>query len=168
MDELIRTGRFATETSNLVRGGTGRNRHPGPRWRQEVPIVILGVMPSDASSAPALAPSLDGRSFVMTSSSNSAVDPSSPSRFSYFERDGIVWGEYTGDTVTFGRFVGTRVGDDLSISFAHVLTADGSVVTGTSGSHVESDSEGLRLVETFELDGVEHVSVCVETTPASS
>lgn len=119
-------------------------------------------MPSDPSPT-GPAPSLDGRSFVMISSSNSAVDPASPSRFTYFERDGVIWGDYEGDTVTFGRFVGTRAGDELGISFAHVLTATGAVVTGTSGSRVEADADGLRLVESFRVDGVEHVSICVET-----
>lgn len=123
-------------------------------------------MPSDPSPTAQTA-SLDGRSFVMISSSNSAVDPASPSRFSYREREGIVWGDYVGDTVTFGRFIGTRVGDELNISFAHVLTSSGSVITGTSGSRVEQAGGGLRLVESFQVDGVEHVSVCVEV-PASS
>jgi hypothetical protein len=98
----------------------------------------------------------------MESSSNSAVDPSSPSSFQYFERDGVIWGDYDGDTVTFGRFVGTRVANQLSVSFVHVMTADGRVVTGASGSTVEAAAEGLRLVENFTIDGVDHVSICVE------
>jgi hypothetical protein len=81
---------------------------------------------------PSPLPSLDGRRFVMESS------------------------------VTFGRFVGTRTGDELAVSFVHVLVADGSVVAGTSGSRVEQSPTGLRLVEEFVIDGVEHVSVCVE------
>ncbi|WP_370544517.1 hypothetical protein [Frondihabitans sp. VKM Ac-2883] len=111
---------------------------------------------------PALAPSLDSRRFVMESSTNSPVDPDSPSRFRYFEKDGVIWGDYDGDTVTFGRFVGTRVGDDLSVSFVHVLVEDGSVVAGTGGSEVVAGPDGVRLVERFEIDGVDHVSVCVE------
>ncbi|MCU1422528.1 MAG: hypothetical protein JWN36_2179 [Microbacteriaceae bacterium] len=109
-----------------------------------------------------LAPSLDGRRFVMESSTNSPVDPDSPSTFDYFERDGVIWGDYDGDTVTFGRFVGTRVGNELSVSFAHVLIDGGVVVSGTSGSVVESTDDGVRLVERFRIDDVEHVSVCVE------
>lgn len=109
------------------------------------------------------APSLDGREFVMTSSTNSAVDPESPSRFHYSERDGVVWGDYVGDTVTFGRFVGTRTGDALQVSFVHQLIDGGTVVSGTGGSRVELDGEGLlRLVEEFEIDGDDHVSICVE------
>lgn len=116
-------------------------------------------------SAPTpIAPSLDGREFVMESSTASTVDPASPSRFQYFERDGVIWGDYLGDTVTFGRFVGTRVGDELTVSFAHVMVSDGSVVTGSSASRVESGGAGeaIRLVENFRIDGTEHVSICVE------
>ncbi|MEO7061955.1 MAG: hypothetical protein ABI083_19740 [Lapillicoccus sp.] len=110
-----------------------------------------------------LAPSLDGRNFIMESSTNSIVDPSSPSTFSYCERDGVVWGDYVGDTVTFGRMVGTRVGNDLRISFVHVTADDGSVVSGTGSSVVETQPDGsLRLVESFRLDDIEHVSICVE------
>jgi hypothetical protein len=108
------------------------------------------------------APSLDGRRFVMTSSTNSEVDPESPSTFSYFERDGVIWGDYEGDTVTFGRFVGTRVGDDLTVSFAHVMVSDASVVTGSSGSVVEDSESGLRLIENFRIGDTDHVSICVE------
>ena len=113
------------------------------------------------------AASLDGREFVMESSTNSRVDPEAPSRFRYFERDGVIWGEYWGDTVTFGRFVGTRVNDTLSVTFAHVLVSDGAVMTGTSNSEVESSDAGLRLVERFTVDGTEHVSVCAEVVTAT-
>lgn len=109
-----------------------------------------------------VAPSLDRRRFVMESSTNSAVNPDSPSSFLYFERDGVIWGEYDGDTVTFGRFVGTRFGNQLSVSFAHVMVADGLVVTGTSGSVVEDTADGIRLVESFRIGDVDHVSICVE------
>jgi uncharacterized membrane protein len=108
------------------------------------------------------APSLDGRRFVMESSTASAVDPESPSRFWYSERDGVIWGDYVGDTVTFGRFVGTRTGDELSVSFAHVMVADGSVVTGTSESTVESSGAAIRLIENFRIGETDHVSICVE------
>lgn len=99
------------------------------------------------------------------SSTASEIDRGSPSRFRYRERDGIVWGGYDGDTVTVGRFLGTRTGDDLAISFVHVRAADGGVVTGTSASIVEVHDGALRLVETFRVDTVEHVSICVEVLP---
>jgi hypothetical protein len=108
------------------------------------------------------APDLDGRRFVMESSTNSRVDPHSPSTFRYHERDGVIWGDYEGDTVTFGHFVGTRVGDELTVSFAHVMASDGSVVTGTSGSRVELTAEGIRLVEAFQIGETEHTSICIE------
>jgi hypothetical protein len=108
------------------------------------------------------APSLDGREFVMESSTASAVDPESPSHFQYFERDGVIWGDYDGDTVTFGRFVGTRTGDELNVSFAHVMVADGSVVTGTSASTVESSGTSIRLIENFRIGDTDHVSICTE------
>ena len=118
--------------------------------------------PDAETTTAATAPSLDGRRFVMTSSTNSAVNASSPSTFHYNERDGVLWGEYYGDTVTMGRFVGTRTADDLSVSFVHVLASDGAVVAGTGDSRVENGADGIRLVETFMIGDVEHTSVCVE------
>ena len=121
--------------------------------------ILVAVNPIDPVP---VAPSLDRRRFVMASSTNSAVDPNSPSSFQYFERDGVIWGDYDGDTVTFGRFVGTRIGNQLSVSFAHVMADDGRVITGTSGSVVEATTDGIRLVENFTIDDVDHVSICVE------
>ncbi|MFI9591600.1 hypothetical protein [Nonomuraea sp. NPDC052265] len=107
---------------------------------------------------------LNGRKFVMVSSTASAVDPGSPTEFLYREADGVVWGSYTGDTVTHGRFVGTRDGADVSISYAHALKAGGKA-GGQSSSRVEQGEDGLlRLVEEFRFDGDDtlHVSVCAE------
>jgi hypothetical protein len=105
---------------------------------------------------------LDGRVFDMVSSTASRVDPDAPTRFRYSEEGGVVWGDYTGDTVTVGRFVGTRDGDRLTVSFVHALVA-GGVVTGTAASRIEpADAAGLRLVEEFEVDGRPQVSVCAE------
>lgn len=108
-------------------------------------------------------PSLDGRSFVMRSSTASMVDPVAPTTFRYHEKNGLVWGEYDGDTVSIGRFVGTRVGNAIEVSFAHLAAETGLVASGTSLSVVELGADGLiRLVEAFTVDGVDHVSVCVE------
>lgn len=104
----------------------------------------------------------------MVSSTNSPVNPASPSMFRYFERDGVIWGDYLGDTVDFGRFVGTRDGNALSVSFAHKMAQDGTVVTGTSGSVVHADPEGIRLIERFRIGDVDHMSVCVEVAPHAS
>jgi hypothetical protein len=106
---------------------------------------------------------LDAREFIMESSTASAVDPLSPTRFFYSERIGVVWGRYGGDTVTEGRFIGTRAGSVLTVQFVHALTAGGAPVTGSSTSRIEIGGDGaLRLVENFRIDGVEHVSVCIE------
>ncbi|WP_262424413.1 hypothetical protein [Brachybacterium sp. Z12] len=120
-------------------------------------------MTSTAQPAPALLPSLDGRLFRMVSSTTSAVDPESPSEFRYHEQDGVIWGEYTGDTVTFGRCVGTRTGDEIAISFVHVLVNGGRVVTGEGRSEIQQDEDGaLRLVERYEMHGKPQLSVCAE------
>lgn len=132
--------------------------------------------PTDSARAPAPAPapravpissaatvSLDGRTFRMVSSTTSAVDPENPSEFRYCERDGLVWGEYTGDTVTIGRFVGRREQDWIHISFGHVLVADERVVTGEGRSRIEQGEDGaLRLVEHYEMHGEPQLSVCRE------
>ena len=109
-------------------------------------------------------PTLDGRTFRMVSSTTSAVDPDAPSVFRYFEQDGVIWGDYTGDTVTIGRFVGTRSADTIQVSFVHVLAATGEVVTGDGESDIERGDDGmLRLVEHYEMHGAPQLSVCVET-----
>lgn len=98
----------------------------------------------------------------MISSTTSVVNPDAPSVFHYREQDGVVWGDYTGDTVTFGQFVGTRSGDTISIHFVHVLAADGAVVSGSGDSDIEQDGSGLRLVEHYEMHGAPQLSVCAE------
>lgn len=103
---------------------------------------------------------LDGLVFDMVSSTASAVDPESPTRFTYRQQGELVWGSYTGDTVTEGRFVG-RLGDaELAISFAHELVADRSVVRGEATSRVEEQDGRIALIEEFTKDGVQHESVC--------
>lgn len=110
---------------------------------------------------------LDGRVFDMVSSTASRVDPDAPTRFRYSEADGVIWGEYTGDTVTLGRFIGTRVGERLTVSFVHALVAGGAPVAGEAVSRIEEGEAGLRLVEDFEVDGAPHVSICTEVRTAS-
>lgn len=111
--------------------------------------------------------SLDGRVFDMVSSTASRVDASSPTRFRYSESSGVVWGDYVGDTVSEGRFVGTRDGDRVVVSFVHALVADGARVTGTAESRIEVGETGLRLVEEFDVAGVPQVSVCAEVPRAA-
>lgn len=109
-------------------------------------------------------PSLDGLTFRMVSSTTSVVDPDAPSVFHYFEQDGMIWGDYAGDTVTAGRFIGTRSGDAIQVSFVHVLVAFGDVVSGDGRSEIERGTDGmLRLVERYEMHGEPQLSVCVQT-----
>jgi hypothetical protein len=105
---------------------------------------------------------LDGRVFDMVSSTASRADPEAPTRFRYHEASGVIWGDYAGDTVSEGRFVGTRAGDRLAVRFVHALAADGTRVTGAAESRIEVGEAGLRLVEEFEIDGATQVSVCAE------
>ena len=104
----------------------------------------------------------------MASSTASRVDPDAPTRFRYSEADGVVWGGYRGDTVREGRFVAVRRGDEIDVSFVHALVA-GGVVSGSATSRIEADPEhpdALRLVEDFEVDGVQHRSICTEVREA--
>jgi hypothetical protein len=107
-------------------------------------------------------PDLDGRRFAMVSSTASSVDPAAPTTFDYHELDGLVWGEYAGDTVRAGRFVGSRRADRVSIRFAHLLATTGALVEGAAESRIESHAEGLRLVEDFRTADGDQVSVCAE------
>jgi hypothetical protein len=107
---------------------------------------------------------LNGREFVMVSSTASAVNDADPTRFGYEEADGVVWGRYAGDTVVQGRFVGTRDGDQVELVYIHVLK-NGERAGGRSSTRVEALPDGrLRLVETFRFDGDDtpQVSVCEE------
>jgi hypothetical protein len=105
--------------------------------------------------------SLDGLTFDMISSTASDVSDDAPTRFHYQQSGTLVWGKYTGDTVTQGRMVGRVVGDRIEISFAHALVADGSVVMGSAVSVAEVRDDGLLyLIEEFEKDGQTHHSVC--------
>lgn len=104
----------------------------------------------------------------MVSSTASVVDPDGPTTFDYSEADGVVWGSYHGDTVTHGRFVGTRTDEVLTITYVHALKAGGTA-GGQSTSRIETGDDGLlRLVEEFQFDGDDtvHTSVCAEVPPA--
>ena len=111
-------------------------------------------------------PSLDGYEFEMVSSTASEVSTTSPSRFRYHQSGAMVWGEYRGDTVSVGRFAGQRDGDSITIGFAHAFADGGAVLLGGGSSDITRDAEGrLLLIETFEKDGAEHQSVCVQVAP---
>lgn len=108
---------------------------------------------------------LDGLRFAMVSSTASEVDLSSPTVFDYHERDGLIWGEYEGDTVRIGRFVGAREERRISIRFTHVVAATGEIVSGAADSRIEQYDDGLRLVEDFRTADGDQVSVCAEISP---
>jgi hypothetical protein len=116
--------------------------------------------PSQPSRASAI---LDGKFFDMVSSTSSDVADETPTRFLYRESSGVLWGEYDGDTVAVGRFVGRRENATLHISFVH-LGVDGSTAQGNATSVVSIDDDGrLLLTETYATpDGRQHVSVCRE------
>ncbi|MFZ4894252.1 hypothetical protein ACL9RL_07370 [Plantibacter sp. Mn2098] len=106
---------------------------------------------------------LDERVFDMVSSTASVVNPEAPTRFLYREERGVIWGDYTGDTVTTGRFCGTRVGNRIDVSFVHCSLA-GETTRGSATSMLSHAEDGaLLLTEDFVFpDGVAHVSVCRE------
>ncbi|EAR25368.1 hypothetical protein A20C1_03856 [marine actinobacterium PHSC20C1] len=107
--------------------------------------------------------SINDREFVMTYSSGSAVSPTAPTRFRYRQEGEMVWGEYVGDSVSLGRFVGRRDGNELTIRFAHRPSSGADVVLGEAHSTIRWNQEGqLELYETFEKDGASHVSKCIE------
>jgi hypothetical protein len=106
---------------------------------------------------------LDGLSFRMVSSTASTVNAASPTHFDYHQAGALVWGEYEGDTVSAGRFVGRVTGHRVEVSFAHAVVDGGSVVTGSAVSVIEARDDGLLyLIEDFEKDGRMHRSVCVQ------
>ena len=105
---------------------------------------------------------LNGLAFDMVSSTASVVDPQSPTRFVYHQKGELVWGSYTGDTVTEGRFVGQLSESTLAISFAHELVADRRVVRGDATSRVEEQNGRIALIEEFAVDGIAHESVCLQ------
>jgi hypothetical protein len=106
---------------------------------------------------------LDGRVFDMVSSTASIVSAAAPTRFRYSERDCVVWGEYRGDTVTEGRFSGSRDGETVRVAFVHRSVA-GALVSGEATSTISRDADGLLvLTEDFAgPDGSPQVSVCRE------
>lgn len=125
-------------------------------------VPAEGIMGYDRPVAEHSSFDLNGREFAMVSSSASTVNEHEPTRFTYYQRGALVWGDYTGDTVTHGRFVGELHGEEVGISFAHELVAGGEIVRGEATSTIVQRDGGLYLVEKFDKEGVEHESVCAE------
>lgn len=128
---------------------------------------VVGPVAEAADSEP-VDVCLHERVFEMVSSTSSAVDPVSPTRFVYRESGGVLWGEYTGDTVEFGRFCGQRSGSDVRVLFVHRGTS-GVTTSGEADSVITRDPDGaLRLIERYlGPDGEPHLSVCREVLPAA-
>lgn len=128
--------------------------------------LILGCVSDSITPQAAAQPipdSINDLEFAMTYSSGSTVSPTSPTVFRYRQDGQMVWGEYFGDSVRLGRFVGRRDGDALSIRFAHRPSSGADVVLGEAESTIRWNSDGkLELYETFEKNGTAHVSICVE------
>lgn len=107
--------------------------------------------------------SLDGVSFEMLSSTTSAVAAAEPTRFHYHETDGVLWGDYTGDTVVVGRFAGVREGDTVRLSYNH-RSVNGNLTHGNAVTIISRvPGEGLRLTEFYaSSDGSAALSLCKE------
>ena len=115
---------------------------------------------------PPAAGSLDGCEFVMVSSTGSEVSAEHPSRFRYRQAGAMVWGEYRGDSVLFGRFAGRRDGDRVTIGFAHSMRSGGTPLLGTATSTIMRGEDGrMLLVEDFDKDGVTQQSICAQVDP---
>ncbi|WP_329369170.1 hypothetical protein [Streptomyces sp. NBC_01483] len=70
-------------------------------------------------------------------------------RFTYHEKDGEIWAEYTGGDVVRGHLVGTREGDRLDFRYVQ-LKHDGSTSSGHCVSVVVELTDGrVRLEETW-------------------
>ncbi|GGK73212.1 hypothetical protein Sme01_07130 [Sphaerisporangium melleum] len=148
-------------------GLTGGSSHDSPGGL--LPDLPDDLSPGLARDVPVLGAGvprglLDGRTFVMVSSTASDVDAGDPTWFEYHEAAGVVWGGYTGGTVIHGRFAGTRKGERVELAYAHALKT-GGLAGGRSTSRVQTLPGGrLRLVEEFTFDGDDtpQLSICDE------
>lgn len=76
-------------------------------------------------------------------------------RFTYHERDGVIWAEYAGGDVLRGHLVGTRDGDRLDFRYVQ-LKHDGTTSSGHCASEVAELPDGrIRLAESWEWESQE-------------
>jgi len=142
-------------------GGVRADGLPPVSPRRDLGGILTSV--SAASQSSALPTSIDGLTFVMVSSTASTVNTAAPTSFDYHQDGEVLWGEYVGDTVRTGRFVGRFAGGTITLRFAHELKATGQVVLGEAESVLERREDGLLyLIEAFEKNGVAHESICVQ------
>ncbi|MFD4577066.1 hypothetical protein ACFWNK_26135 [Streptomyces sp. NPDC058417] len=73
-------------------------------------------------------------------------------RFTYHERDGVIWADYAGGDVVRGHLLGTREGDRLDFRYTQ-LTRDGSTAGGHCVSTVVELPDGrVRLDESWQWE----------------
>ena len=118
---------------------------------------------ADAIQGVPVGVSLDGRSFRMLSSTTSAVDVSEPTVFHYSEQEGVLWGDYSGDTVVEGRFAGVREGETVRLSYNH-RSRSGALTHGNAVTVISRTNDGkLRLTEFYRnAEGDPALSACEE------
>lgn len=107
--------------------------------------------------------SLNGRSFGMVSSTSSVVDQAAPTVFNYWEDNGLIWGDFDGDTVRQGRLTGLRSGDTFTLRFILENKA-GGFTQGEAVTKISFDESGkMILTEDFKsADGAPQQSICRE------
>ena len=92
--------------------------------------------------------SLDGLRFRAVENERGEVDAAT--EFLYGERDGMVWGGYAGGAIRVGALHGTRTGDELEFTYAHV-NGDGERAAGRCRTRIETLPDGrLRLHESWQ------------------
>ncbi|MFF1446929.1 hypothetical protein ACFVYF_01985 [Streptomyces sp. NPDC058274] len=73
-------------------------------------------------------------------------------RFTYHEKDGVIWAEYAGGDVVRGHLVGRREGDRLDFRYVQ-LKHDGTTSSGHCVSAVVELADGrVRLEETWQWE----------------
>ncbi|MFF0743371.1 hypothetical protein ACFYVL_23555 [Streptomyces sp. NPDC004111] len=76
-------------------------------------------------------------------------------RFTYHERDGLIWADYAGGDVVRGHLVGTRAGDRLDFRYVQLKT-DGTTSSGHCLSTVVLTADGrVRLEESWAWESQE-------------
>ncbi|CAM3684296.1 hypothetical protein KIPE111705_20450 [Kibdelosporangium persicum] len=95
--------------------------------------------------------SLDGRRFrAVADTVGGEVEAST--LFTYHEKDGEIWAEYSGGKISRGYLVGTRDGDRLDFRYTQ-LNTEGETNTGHCVATVETLPDGrLRLNEKWEWE----------------
>ncbi|WP_028933759.1 hypothetical protein [Pseudonocardia spinosispora] len=97
------------------------------------------------------APSLDGRRFAATDV-DAHGEVGLDTTFEYREKDGEIWGSYSGGSVRRGFLVGTRTGDQLDFRYSQ-LNIDGETSSGHCRSRIDVLTDGrVRLTETWEWE----------------